>query len=571
MAFSDNMIRQCDAGAFGNKKDIVTLWRMLKLMKKGFVKYLSAIIAMSFALAGFDTATAFLLKNIMIRAENYGAANIFEGLSKDILCCIALGFLFLLIYAFSFYTYTMEAKKGGANLQKMVYSKSLRLPYSYYENNTAGDFMSKIIYDCEKACGIYGSRFRRIIMPLLMTCFYLVVMFLFNWQLTLCLLGVSVTLFMINGAFIRPMQKVSGELSDTNVSILEGISNILSGIEQIKIFSLRSTMVDRSVHHNIRFRRQQGKLNVMAAALDGLNQLFELMGALVFIALGIFFVSEKITTVDNLAAIYLLYGAMSYNLLQVGLYIPSMAGYLANANRVFSFLEVEEEPECYKGTPDLTHGQPNENIEVSIQNISFSYDDRPEILHHFNLDIPRGKCIAIKGESGKGKSTIVKLLLGMYPVKAGKIYIEGKSIENYRLSELRDKIAYVPQEPYLYNVSIEENIRYGRLEAGKEEIIEAAKQANAHEFIMQMADAYSTKAGERGNCLSGGQRQRIAIARAFLKNAPIVILDEATSALDYKSERQIIEALERLKTGRTTIMIAHRQSAYEHADEIITL
>lgn len=571
MAFSDTIISQCDSNVLGSKKDIYTLGQMLKLMKAGFVKYLLAIISMSLALSGFDAITAFLLKKIIVRAENYGDINIFQGLLQETLRCVAAGLICLFIYAISFYIYTMEAKKGGANLQKMLYSKCLRLPYSYYENNSTSDFMSKLIYDCERACGIYGSRFRRIIMPFLMTCFYLTVMFLFSWQLTLCLLGVSIVLFMINSAFITPMQRVSGELSETNVSIIEGISNILSGIEQIKMFSLKSVMVDKYVNSNNKFRKQQGKMNIMAAMLDGLNQLFELMGSLVFIALGVFFVSKQITTVGNLAAIYLLYGAMSYNMLQVGLYIPSMAGYLANAKRVFRFLETEEEPESYPEGGNITQNPLNEDYEVCIRNVSFSYDDRYEILQGFNLDIPKGKCVAIKGESGKGKSTIAKLLLGMYPVKSGKIYIEGKSIEDYRLSELRDKIAYVPQEPYLYDVSIEENIRYGRLDANKADIINAAKQANAHDFILQMENGYDTRAGARGNCLSGGQRQRIAIARAFLKNAPILILDEATAALDHKAEQQVIEALERLKSGKTTIVIAHRQSTYEHADEIISI
>ena len=245
--------------------------------------------------------------------------------------CVGVGFLTLFVYALSFYVYTMEAKKGGANLQKALYSKCMRLPFSYYEQTGSSDFMSKVINDCERAQGIYGSRFRRVLMPFLMMSFYLIGMLILSWQVTLCLFGASATLFVINGMFIEPMQRVSREMSTTNVSITERISNILSGMEQIKIFSLKSVMVEQYIEENEKYRKEQNKMNLMSAKLDGLNQIFELLGSLVFIALGLVFVSQGITTVDRLAAVYLLYGSMSWNLLQVGLYIPSMASYLANA------------------------------------------------------------------------------------------------------------------------------------------------------------------------------------------------------------------------------------------------
>ncbi len=590
MAFSDDILNQCASPNTAGEKDLKTLWRMLRLMRGGFVRYLLAIITMSLSLSGFDTVTALLLKSILARAGLTG--NRFAGLPAELLACAAAGITLLLLYALSFYVYTMEAKKGAANLQKLIYSKCMRLPYSCYETVHSGEFMSKVIYDCERACGIYGSRFRRILMPFLMTCCYLLVMFLLNPQVTLCLFGVSVALFLVNGAFIKPMQKVSRDMSCANTSVTEQISNLLSGMEQIRIFSLSSIMVDRYVHDNDEFCHKQRRMNRMSAVLDGLNQLFGLMGALVFIALGLFFVSKGITTVDRLAAIYLLYGTMSWNLLQVGLYLPSMASYLANAKRVFAFLETAEEPEI-RPLADRQPADPDSM--VCIRGLSFSYednsdvppdntpvstpDDTPEIknpgrrniLQNFDLDIPTGKCVAIKGESGKGKSTLAKLLLGLYPIRSGSIYIAGKPMDAYTLQELRDLIGYVPQEPYLYDVSITENIRYGRPDASREDIINAAKMANAHEFIMELEDGYETRAGERGNHLSGGQRQRIAIARAILKDAPLLILDEATSALDNRSEQLVNQALDRLMQGRTTIVIAHRQSTLEHADTILSL
>ncbi len=572
MEFSDIIIEQCGSKDADSCNDIGTLWRLMKMMKAGFIRYLFAIISMSVVLSGFDMITALLLKNIIARVQNYGQGDIFAGLFGEVVVCVGLGLLMLLIYAVGFYVYTMEAKKGGANLQKSFYAKCMRLPYSYYEQNNSSEFMSKVIYDCERACGIYGSRFRRILMPFLMMSFYLIGMLMLSWQVTLCLFGASVALFVINGLFIGPMQRLSREMSATNVSITERISNILSGMEQIKIFSLKSIMVDRYIEDNEKFRKEQNKMNLMSAHLDGLNQLFELLGSLVFIALGLVFVSQGITSVENLAAIYLLYGSMSWNLLQVGLYIPSMASYLANAKRVFEFMELTEEPERYSYERDhKVNGPAVSDSEIVIRDITFSYDGQQEVLRHFNLDIPKGKCVALKGESGKGKSTIAKLMLGLYPVNGGQIFIGGKDFTEYSLKEVRNLIGYVPQEPYLYDVSIAENIRYGRPDAGEEDIIRAAKLANAHDFIVELENGYETRAGERGNLLSGGQRQRIAIARAILKDAPILILDEATSALDNKSEQLVNEALDRLMEGRTTIVIAHRESTLAHADLVMEL
>ncbi len=643
MAFSDAIIEQCGSGDAENIMDFHVLLRLMRMMKAGFWPYLFAIISMSVVLTGFDTITAMLLKGIISRVERFGQQDMFTGLLQEVLICVMAGIVCQLLYVISFYVYTMESKKGGANLQKIVYSKCMRLPYSYYENTHSSEFISKVIYDCERAQGIYGSRFRRILMPCLMTCFYLIPMFLLSWQVTLCLLGASAALFVINALFIGPMQRLSRKMSKTNVSITERISTILSGMEQIRMFALKSRMVEQYLHDNDKFRKEQGKMNTMSAGLDSLNQFFELLGSLVFIALGLFFVSKDITTVENLAAIYVLYGSMSWHLLQVGLYIPSMASYLANAKRVFEFLDLEEEPYAYalETTMEKAHREhatetvaakereyatekvaakergehasetiaakergehasetvaakereyisetvaakrqgggslpaPSEVIqsEITMRGVGFSYEGRPTLLQDFNLDILKGKCVALKGESGKGKSTIAKLLLGLYPVKEGQIFIEGKPLSSLSLEQLRDKIGYVPQEPYLYDVSIAENIRYGRPDAGLEEIKQAAKLANAHQFIMELEEGYETRAGERGNRLSGGQRQRIAIARAILKDAPILILDEATSALDNKSEQLVNEALDRLMKGRTTIVIAHRQSTLEHADEIVML
>lgn len=607
MEFSDFVLEECadaaeDAGKRKNQWN--TLLRMLRMMNVGFWVYLGAIVVMSISLSVFDTVTAFLLKNIIARAGNVSQADVFEGLYWDVLKCVCIGLVCLVFYAFGYYVYTVEAKKGGANLQRVIYAKAMRLPYEYYDNTHSGEFMSKIIYDCERAQGIYGSRFRRIVMPFIMTVCYLVPMFWLNWQVTLCLFLCTAASFIVNAVFVGPMRKLSGKMSLTHISLTEKISDILSGMEQIKIFGLQEKMTCGYADSNREYKKQQRKMNIMSACLDGLNQCFDLMGSLLFIALGIFFAGKGITTIETLAAIYVLYGTMMWNFLQVGIYIPSMASYLANAKRVFEFLDLEEEQGCeklektesfhkVKGAAETTGNERTkkgikrslrqggneksdrdtdaDDLVLRMENVSFSYGSNVEVLHNFNLRIEYGKCVALKGESGKGKSTIAKLFLGFYSINSGKIYLMGKSYDEYELWQIRDLIGYVPQEPYLYNVSIEENIRYGKPGAPFEEIVQAAKLANAHNFIMKLENGYETNAGERGNSLSGGERQRIAIARAILKNAPVLILDEATSALDNESEKLVNEALKTLMKGKTTIVIAHRQSTLEQADEIIEI
>ena len=205
---------------------------------------------------------------------------------------------------------------------------------------------------------------------------------------------------------------------------------------------------------------------------------------------------------------------------------------------------------------------------IDIRNITFDYREDKPLIRDYSLGIEKGESIAVTGPSGCGKSTLSKLLLGLYPLKGGDIVVDGNSYLEMRNRELREKIAYVPQEPYLFNLSIKENIRMGNLKATDEEVIEAAKAANAHEFIEKLEEGYDTNVGERGNRLSGGQRQRIAIARAILKNAPIVLLDEATSALDNESELLVNESLKGMKDGKNIIMIAHRPSTIALADRV---
>lgn len=242
---------------------------------------------------------------------------------------------------------------------------------------------------------------------------------------------------------------------------------------------------------------------------------------------------------------------------------------LTNAQNLFDFMEEEREPDNWYKNVDFTrHNNGDAGKFIDISDIEFNYSDDKEILTGYSLSSKKGETIAITGPSGCGKSTLSKLLLSLYPIKGGNISIGGRSYYDLSNEEIRKMIAYVPQEPYLFNMSVRENILIGKPDATDEEIIDAAKRANAHDFIINLEEGYDTNVGERGNRLSGGQRQRIAIARAIIKDAPVILLDEATSALDNESEQMVNDAMKNMKKDRNIIMIAHRPSTIALADRV---
>jgi ATP-binding cassette subfamily B protein len=459
----------------------------------------------------------------------------------------------------------------------------MRLPMSYYEQNHSGDFMSKLIFDTERASDIYGSRLRRLAAAIISAVVYLIPMFYFSWQLTLCLLAISMVSFVTNSLFVKPMKQAGGRLSTQNGIMTEKLTNILSGMELTKIFPAGPRLMRDYNEANDTCSSIQMKTNKMSAALESLNCLFDLTGALAFLGLGIWFVSKGIVGLGELTAVYAIYGSFRYVFLEIGMYLPQMMNCIANAEKVFEFLDQKEEPVTYLlGQSTQQQNTTPSDIVVAFDKVSFSYQAGRSVLEDFSMQVKKGSCTAVTGASGRGKSTLAKLLLGFYQPEHGEISINGKSYATSNLQEIRQMIGYVPQEPYLYGVSIAENIAYGKsgeyreknlhqTEVSMEEIVIAAKAANAHEFIMKLPQGYDTIPGERGNKLSGGEKQRIAIARAVLKNAPVLLLDEATSALDNESERLVNEALNRLCKNRTTIMIAHRASTIAMADTIIAM
>lgn len=461
--------------------------------------------------------------------------------------------------------YNNEAKRTGATMRNIVFGKALMLPVSFYENNHTGDFMSKLTYDTNMASGIFGSRFRRVMMPVIIVCVCVVPMFMkcppvMAGLLVLCILSLA-----LNLAMVPVLAGYSRSISDDNKAISRSVTDMLQGMETIRMFPLQSVIGQKYNEANERCGRNMKKQGRIESVVAALRNAFDLIGAVAFLAMGIIYIQKYNGKVGSLLALYTMYGAFQYNFLMMGQYIPSLTSWLVNAERVLEFLELPEE--SLRNCSDYNAANVPAQADVEFDNITFAYEGQEQkIFDGYSAAFTMGKSYAITGESGRGKSTLMKLLMGFYRISGGSIRIGGHDIYELGLENTRKLIAYIPQEPYMFHDTVRENIRNGNPAASDEEIIRAAKKANAHDFILQLENGYDTILGERGNTLSGGQRQRVAIARAILKNAPVIILDEATSALDNESEQLIQQSINNMKDGRLILMIAHRPSTVATAD-----
>lgn len=538
--------------------------RSMKVMGNKMYIYLGAIFVMSISFAMFGIMSSFLMKSVVDIAQT----GEYQKLAGTIVVIVVIGVISLLIYRVATIRYNVEAKRVYGALSEAVLAVEMSLPYSYYEKHHSGEIVSKVSYDLTQMGNIYGSRLRRVVMPFLQVVAFLVPMLCLSWQLTLCLIAANAVMMGVEMTLLNPMHRVSKSLSGINTRMTSRLSDLLQGMEQVRMYESGHQTINEFKRQNHEYAKESNKKILYTACLECSGKGFELLCSLVFLVIGIFFVNKGYTTLGALTAIYTMYGAFSFQFLQMGKYIPELVGCLANAKNIFDFLDEAREPKNWYVEDVLEAANIDADMSVSIETITFSYDGNGDVLKDFSLDVKQGECIAITGASGCGKTTLSKLLLGLYPLNGGTIKVNGIDFRDCCLGDMRKQIAYVPQEPYLFNGSILDNIRMGRPQATEDEIMQAAKLANAHEFIVDFAEGYETNVGERGNNLSGGQRQRIAIARAILKDAPIILMDEATSALDNESEQLVNDALKNLHGKRTIVMIAHRPSTVQLADRV---
>lgn len=543
------------------------LWRYLKLLDKRLWIYLTAIFMMTAFNALFDVIGSVLTGQIFDIAQS----GQFEGIYTSVICNVLIGIAAIITAVFFMNIYNNEAKRGCVEIKKKVFAKAMRLPVEYYDTHHSGDLLSRLVYDTDKAGAIYASRLRRVLAPMISVVVYIAAMLMLNPLMTVILAVINIMLVFVNTSLSKPMEHVGKVMAESFAKMTEKLSNIISGIEISKIYDVAHMTEMQYKKANQRYVQEQKKKMYLSSILESFNVGFDLLCALMFLVVGVYFLQLGLVTIGEMAAIYTMYGALSFRFLQLGKYYPELINCIAYAERIFEFLESAEENNRINDiqaadNSDIAVGMKNCDNAVEIENIVFAYDSKKQVFDGVSLNIPKGKTAAVTGRSGGGKSTLAKLMLGFYPYKSGDIRFFGKSMKKLGTENVRKLISYVPQEPYLFEVSIMENIRYGRLWASDSEMIEAAKLANAHDFILKQQNGYDTLVSDRGQSLSGGERQRIAIARAILKDAPIMLFDEATSALDNESEKMIQQSIDKLKSGKTIIIIAHRAETIAAAD-----
>ena len=455
------------------------------------------------------------------------------------------------------------------DIRVMVYSKVMHLPLGFFSEERKGDIIARMSGDVGEIENSITSSLDMLLKNPILILLYFSTLIVTSWQLTLftvlVLPGMGWLMGKVGKKLKRKSLEAQGKWSDT----MSQLEETLGGLRIIKAFIAEDKMVDRFKQCSDELRDATNKVAIRQSLAHPMSEFLGTLLIVLVLWFGGLLILGDGTSME--ASTFIFYMVILYSIINP-LKDFAKAGYnipkgLASMERVDKILKAEN-PIKEPVNPLPLHGM---NDRIEFKDLSFSYDGKREVLKHVNLMVPEGQTIALVGQSGSGKSTLVDLLPRYHDVQLGEITIDGVNIKNFRIHDLRALIGNVNQEAILFNDTFFNNIAFGVENATMEQVVEAAKIANAHDFIMETELGYQTNIGDRGGKLSGGQRQRISIARAILKNPPILILDEATSALDTESERLVQEALERLMKTRTTIAIAHRLSTIKNADEICVL
>ena len=486
---------------------------------------------------------------------------------------IAIGlFMMYVIQSFCKYYVSCQGHIMGAKMERdmrqELFEHYEELSFSYYSQNNSGQMMSKLVSDLFDISEFAHHGPENLFISLVKIVGSFIFLFLINKKLALPLIVLVILMFLFSFRQNQKMQRTFMEnrkkIGDVNASL----QDTLSGIRVVQSFTNEEIEKNKFQKSNHAFLvSKKDNYRCMGEFMSS-NLFFQGMMYLVTLVYGGYLIANNEMSAADLA-MYALYSGIFISPIQILVELMEMMQKGLSGFR--RFLDVmETEPEI-KDAPDAVELKDVKG-RVCYEDVSFHYsDDEATVLSHVSIEIPAGKSVALVGPSGGGKTTICSLLPRFYDVTDGRITVDGQDVRSLTLKSLRSQIGVVQQDVYLFSGSIRDNIAYGKPDATEEEIIEAAKCANIHDFIMELPDQYDTFVGERGARLSGGQQQRISIARVFLKNPPILILDEATSALDNESERWIQHSLEELSKNRTTITIAHRLSTIKNADEIIVI
>ena len=462
----------------------------------------------------------------------------------------------------------MMGARMERDMRKELFDQYEKLSFSYYDQNNSGQMMSKLVSDLFDISELAHHGPENLFISLIKIIGSFIFLFMINRMLAVPMLILVVLMLVFSYGQNKKMQETFMDNRRKIGDINSSLQDTLAGIRVVKSFANERIEQEKFNRSNENFLiSKDANYRCMGSFMSG-NAFFQGMMYLVTLVFGGFLIAHGRMEASDLA-MYALYIGIFISPIQILVELTEMMQKGLSGFR--RFLEVvETEPDIV----DAADAKPLKNVKgnVCYEDVSFHYsDDDTPVLSHVSFEIPAGKSIALVGPSGSGKTTICSLLPRFYDVTEGRVTIDGNDVRKLTLESLRSQIGLVSQDVYLFGGSIKDNIAYGKPDATMDEIVDAAKKANIHDFIMELPDKYDTFVGERGTRLSGGQKQRISIARVFLKNPPVLILDEATSALDNESERFIQKSLEELAKDRTTITIAHRLSTIRNADEILVV
>lgn len=542
---------------------------------KKFIKYYKPYKAVFFIdllcatiISAIDLAFPQLLRTL--------TKTLFAGASGKIISAlipITIGLLvaYIIQTACRYYvTYAghMMGARMERDMRKELFDQYEKLSFSYYDQNNSGQMMSKLVSDLFDISELAHHGPENLFISLIKIIGSFIFLFMINRMLAVPMLILVVLMLVFSYGQNKKMQETFMDNRRKIGDINSSLQDTLAGIRVVQSFANERIEQEKFNRSNENFLiSKDANYRCMGSFMSG-NAFFQGMMYLVTLVFGGFLIAHGRMEASDLA-MYALYIGIFISPIQILVELTEMMQKGLSGFR--RFLEVvETEPDIV----DAADAKTLKNVKgnVCYEDVSFHYsDDDTPVLSHVSFEIPAGKSIALVGPSGSGKTTICSLLPRFYDVTEGRVTIDGNDVRKLTLESLRSQIGLVSQDVYLFGGSIKDNIAYGKPDATMDEIVDAAKKANIHDFIMELPDKYDTFVGERGTRLSGGQKQRISIARVFLKNPPVLILDEATSALDNESERFIQKSLEELAKDRTTITIAHRLSTIRNADEILVV
>lgn len=463
---------------------------------------------------------------------------------------------------------TWTGEKIILDFRARLFNHAQHLSLSYHDRRGTSDSMYRLFWDANAARYVTVDS-----IPLLITSVVTLVAMIYivvriDWQLALVALAISPILFILSGIYRKKLREHSGQTKRLESSALNVVQEVLTSLRVVKAFGQEEREQKRFEARSNEGLSARLKYTLSEGWLSMLLGLTIAVGTAAVLTIGVMQIQSGVITLGDLLLVmgYLsqLYGPLS----SLSRQMSSIQSSLASAERYYAVLDTEPDVRERPNARKLSRARGK----VAFQHVSFGYDtDGQQVLHDISFEVVAGAKVGIVGRTGAGKSTLVNLLTRFYDPAKGAVLLDDLDLRDYKVRDLRNQFAIVLQEPVLFSTTIAENIAYGRQNAMYEEIVQAARMANAHEFILALEKGYDTQVGERGMRLSGGERQRIALARAFLRDAPILILDEPTSSVDMKTESGIIDAMERLMHGRTTFMIAHRLTTLESCDLLLVI